>query len=108
MSENIDHLTWRNILESLCRYPKIILPSMCVYGGKELPYNDDLWQNAGMALSTPTLADEDTVSVTYTISLRVSVTDLKSLQRGRCPSPSCMIVSQDYGILIASFSLGRR
>ena len=67
-----------------------------------------MWQNAGMALSTPTLADEDTVRVTYTIPLRVSVTDLKFLQRGRCPSPSYMIVSQDYEVLMASFSLGRR
>jgi len=66
----IDQLTWRNILESLCLHPKNKLTSSkCIVGGKEVPNNEDMWQIAGMALSAPTLADEDTVRVTYTIPL---------------------------------------
>jgi len=59
-----------------------------------------MWQIAGMALSPPTLADEVTVCETYTIPLLVSAIDLNSVQWGGWPSPSYMIVSQDYEVLI--------
>jgi len=56
------------------------LASTSLVGGKEVPNNEDLWQIAGMALPTPTLVDEDTIRVTYTISLRVCATEPKSVQ----------------------------
>ena len=48
---------------------------------------------------------QDTVCETYTIPLRVSAIDLNSVQWGGWPSPSCMIVSQGYEVLIFFFFL---